>query len=103
MASDIAIHAKEILVIKSRLHSEMLARHTGKTVEQIERDADRDNFMSADEAKAYGMVDAVMAQRPSESVQDRLRPTAAGLRAGHRPRCARTRLILPGLHRHSPT
>ena len=68
MASDIAIHAKEILVIKSRLN-EMLARHTGKTVEQIERDADRDNFMSADEAKAYGMVDAVMAQRPSESVK----------------------------------
>jgi ATP-dependent Clp protease protease subunit len=68
MASDIAIHAKEILVIKSRLN-EMLARHTGKTVEQIERDADRDNFMSADEAKAYGMVDAVLAQRPSESVK----------------------------------
>jgi ATP-dependent Clp protease, protease subunit len=68
MASDIAIHAKEILVIKSRLN-EMLASHTGKTVEQIERDADRDNFMSADEAKAYGMVDAVLAQRPSESVK----------------------------------
>jgi ATP-dependent Clp protease protease subunit len=68
MASDIAIHAKEILVIKSRLN-EMLARHTGKTVEQIERDADRDNFMSADEAKTYGMVDAVLAQRPSESVK----------------------------------
>jgi len=68
MASDIAIHAKEILVIKSRLN-EMLARHTGKTVEQIERDADRDNFMSADEAKAYGIVDAVLAQRPSESVK----------------------------------
>jgi ATP-dependent Clp protease protease subunit len=68
MASDIAIHAKEILVIKSRLN-EMLAKHTGKTVEQIERDADRDNFMSADEAKAYGMVDAVLAQRPSESVK----------------------------------
>jgi ATP-dependent Clp protease protease subunit len=68
MASDIAIHAKEILVIKSRLN-EMLAQHTGKTVEQIERDADRDNFMSADEAKAYGMVDAVLAQRPSESVK----------------------------------
>ena len=62
MASDIAIHAKEILVIKSRLN-EMLARHTGKTVEQIERDADRDNFMSADEAKAYGLIDAVFTAR----------------------------------------
>jgi ATP-dependent Clp protease protease subunit len=68
MASDIAIHAKEILVIKSRLN-EMLAKHTGKTVEQIERDADRDNFMSAGEAQAYGMVDAVLEQRPSDSVK----------------------------------
>jgi ATP-dependent Clp protease protease subunit len=68
MASDIAIHAKEILVIKSRLN-EMLAKHTGKTVEQIERDADRDNFMSAGEAQAYGMVDAVLEQRPTESVK----------------------------------
>jgi ATP-dependent Clp protease protease subunit len=68
MASDVAIHAKEILIIKSRLN-EMLALHTGKTVEQIERDADRDNFMSADEARTYGIVDAVLAQRPSDSVK----------------------------------
>ena len=68
MASDIAIHAKEILAIKQRLN-EMLARHTGKTVEQIERDADRDNFMSASEAQAYGMVDSVLEQRPSETVR----------------------------------
>ena len=68
MASDIAIHAKEILVIKQRLN-EMLAKHTGKTVDQIERDADRDNFMSAAEAKAYGMVDAVLEQRPSDTVK----------------------------------
>src|SRR5215470_16466512 len=65
MASDIAIHAKEILAIKLRLN-EMLARHTGKTVDQIERDADRDNFMSAAEAQAYGMVDAVLENRPVE-------------------------------------
>src|SRR6516165_6443380 len=64
MASDIAIHAKEILAIKTRLN-EMLAKHTGKTVEQIERDADRDNFMSASDAQAYGMVDSVLEQRPS--------------------------------------
>src|SRR5262252_5300688 len=68
MASDIAIHAKEILAIKQRLN-EMLARHTGKTVEQIERDADRDNFMSASEAQAYGMVDSVLENRPAESVK----------------------------------
>ena len=68
MASDIAIHAKEILAIKQRLN-EMLARHTGKTVEQIERDADRDNFMSASEAQAYGMVDSVLENRPAETVR----------------------------------
>ncbi len=68
MASDIAIHAKEILAIKTRLN-EMLARHTGKSVEQIERDADRDNFMSAAEAQAYGMVDAVLENRPAETVK----------------------------------
>jgi len=68
MASDIAIHAKEILQIKGRLN-EMLAKHTGKTVEQIERDADRDYFMSAAEAQAYGVVDAMLAQRPTESVK----------------------------------
>jgi ATP-dependent Clp protease protease subunit len=68
MASDIAIHAKEILQIKGRLN-EMLAKHTGKTVEQIERDADRDYFMSAAEAQAYGVVDAMLAQRPSDTVK----------------------------------
>ena len=68
MASDIAIHAKEILQIKGRLN-EMPAKHTGKTVEQIERDADRDYFMSAAEAQAYGVVDAMLAQRPTESVK----------------------------------
>ena len=68
MASDIAIHAKEILAIKSRLN-ETLAKHTGRTVEQIERDVDRDNFMNAADAKAYGIVDAVLEQRPTETVK----------------------------------
>ncbi|HEV8406924.1 MAG TPA: ATP-dependent Clp endopeptidase proteolytic subunit ClpP [Sphingomicrobium sp.] len=68
MASDIAIHAKEILQIKGRLN-ETLARHTGRSVEQVERDVDRDNFMSAEEAKSYGLVDAVLAQRPSDTVK----------------------------------
>jgi len=68
MASDIAIHAKEILQIKGRLN-ETLARHTGRSVEQVERDVDRDNFMSAEEAKSYGLVDAVLAQRPTETVK----------------------------------
>ena len=67
-ASDIAIHAKEILQIKTRLN-EMLASHTGKSNEQVERDADRDNFMSAADAKAYGLVDAVLEKRPGDTVK----------------------------------
>ena len=67
-ASDIAIHAKEILTIKSRLN-EILARHCGKSIEQIERDVDRDNFMSAAEAQAYGLVDSVLEKRPTDTVK----------------------------------
>ncbi|GAC1458498.1 MAG: ATP-dependent Clp endopeptidase proteolytic subunit ClpP [Gemmatimonadaceae bacterium] len=67
-ASDIAIHAKEILTIKTRLN-DILARHCGKTVEQIERDVDRDNFMSAAEAQAYGLVDSVLEKRPGDTVK----------------------------------
>jgi ATP-dependent Clp protease, protease subunit len=61
-ASDIEIHAKEILYLKARLN-EMLAKHTGKTLEEIERDTDRDNFMSADESVNYGLVDKVLTSR----------------------------------------
>src|SRR3982751_3205060 len=64
-ASDIAIQAKEILYLRQGLN-ETLARHTGRSVEQIERDVDRDNFMSAEDAKAYGIVDAVLDSRPSD-------------------------------------
>jgi ATP-dependent Clp protease protease subunit len=67
-ASDIAIHAKEILAIKARLN-EMMARHAGKSVEQLERDADRDNFMSAEAAKTYGLVDMVLEKRPTDTVK----------------------------------
>jgi len=61
-ASDVEIHAREILYLKARLN-EILARHTGQKVEQIERDTDRDNFLAADEAVRYGLVDKVMASR----------------------------------------
>ncbi len=61
-ASDIEIHAKEILYLRSRLN-DMLAQHTGQTVETIERDTDRDNFMSAESAVTYGLVDKVLAKR----------------------------------------
>jgi len=68
MASDIAIHAKEILAIKAKLN-ETLAKHTGRTVEQVEREMDRDYFMSASEAKDYGIVDTVIENRPADSVK----------------------------------
>jgi ATP-dependent Clp protease protease subunit len=61
-ASDIEIHAKELLKTKRTLN-EILAKHTGQTLETIERDTDRDNFMNSDEAKAYGLIDEVLASR----------------------------------------
>jgi ATP-dependent Clp protease protease subunit len=61
-ASDIEIHAKEILHIKQRLN-EMLAKHTGQPLERIERDTDRDTFLSAEAAVEYGIVDKLLTQR----------------------------------------
>ena len=61
-ASDIQIHAQEILTIKQKLNN-LLAEHTGQPLEVIERDTDRDNFMSADQAVEYGIVDAVLSHR----------------------------------------
>lgn len=62
-ASDIEIHAKEILKVKGQLNS-LLSHHTGQPLEVIEKDTDRDNFMGADEAKQYGLIDDVLSQRP---------------------------------------
>lgn len=61
-ASDILIHANEILKIKNTLN-ERLAFHTGQSLDVIERDTDRDNFMSAEEARVYGLVDTVITKR----------------------------------------
>ena len=61
-ASDISIQAKEILRLKDRLN-EILAKHCGRKVEEIARDTDRDRFMSAEEAKEYGLVDQVVQSR----------------------------------------
>ena len=58
-ASDIAIHAKYILSLRERLNR-LLAQHVGKPVEQIERDTDRDNFLTAEEALQYGLIDKVL-------------------------------------------
>jgi ATP-dependent Clp protease protease subunit len=67
-ATDIEIHAREILYLRGRLN-EIYARHTGKTVEEIARDMERDRFMSATEAKDYGLIDAMFERRPEESVK----------------------------------
>jgi ATP-dependent Clp protease protease subunit len=67
-ASDIAIQAKEILYLRSRLNAE-LAENTGQPIEKIELDVERDYFMAAAEAKAYGVVDSVIDRRPADSIQ----------------------------------
>jgi len=61
-ASDVEIHAREILYLRGRLN-ELMAKHTGQKVETIERDTDRDNFLSAEEAVKYGLVDKVLLSR----------------------------------------
>jgi ATP-dependent Clp protease protease subunit len=62
-ASDIEIQAREILYLKERLN-QLLAHHTGQPAERLARDTDRDNFMSGDDAQAYGIVDQVLHKRP---------------------------------------
>jgi ATP-dependent Clp protease, protease subunit len=61
-ASDVEIHAKEILFLKAKLN-EIMARHTGQDIKSIDRDTDRDNFFSAEQALAYGIVDKVLSTR----------------------------------------
>lgn len=61
-STDIDIHAKEILYLRARLN-DILAHHTGKTAKEIDRDTERDNFMSAEQSVAYGLIDKVIANR----------------------------------------
>ena len=72
-ASDIEIQAREILYLREKLNG-LMAKHTGRPVEQIERDTDRDRFMSADEAKAYGLIDNVITQ-PGGIIDPSSQPT----------------------------
>ena len=67
-ATDIDIHAREILTLRSRLN-EVRAKHTGQSLETIARDTERDNFKSAVDSVAYGLVDQVLERRPEESIQ----------------------------------
>ena len=61
-ATDIQIHAKEILALKDRLNK-IYAKHTGKSVEEIAQALERDNFMTAEEAKEFGLIDSVVDKR----------------------------------------
>jgi ATP-dependent Clp protease protease subunit len=61
-ASDIDIHARDVMETKQRLNG-ILAKHTGQTLERIKLDSDRDNFMTAEIAKAYGIVDSMLEKR----------------------------------------
>ena len=63
-ASDFEIHAKEMLLVKQKVN-EILAKHTGKTLKKVEQDTDRDNFLNAKEAKAYGIIDEILESRPA--------------------------------------
>jgi ATP-dependent Clp protease protease subunit len=65
-ATDIEIQAREILYLRGRLNG-IYVKHTGQTLEQVERDMERDRFMSGDDAKAYGLIDAVLDRRPGEA------------------------------------
>jgi ATP-dependent Clp protease, protease subunit len=65
-ASDIDIHAREVLKLRQRLN-DIMAKHTGQTVERVERDSDRDNFMDAEAAVEYGLIDTVLDKRMGSS------------------------------------
>lgn len=69
-ASDIRIQAEEILRMKKCIN-EILAHHTGKPIEQIERDSDRDYYMAPDEAKAYGLIDNILVKKQQEPKKDK--------------------------------
>jgi ATP-dependent Clp protease protease subunit len=64
-ATDIEIHAREILLIRERLNA-ILAKHTGRELDVISRDTDRDNFMSAEQSVEYGLIDEVLKERPAQ-------------------------------------
>ena len=63
-ATDVEIHAKEILLVRERLN-QILAKHTGQPLEKVAVDTERDNFMGGDQAKAYGLIDQVLEARPA--------------------------------------
>jgi ATP-dependent Clp protease protease subunit len=75
-AADVEVQAREIMYMRAKVNS-LMSKHTGRPVEQIERDFDRDNFMSAEEAKAYGIIDHVITAR-GDLVEPSTQPTLTG-------------------------
>jgi ATP-dependent Clp protease protease subunit len=75
MASDIEIQAREILRIRQRMN-ELMAQYTGQTIEEIERNVERDKFFSAEEAKVFGLVDEVFDKRPAPADENAVRSAA---------------------------
>jgi ATP-dependent Clp protease protease subunit len=75
MASDIEIQAREILRIRHRMN-ELMAQYTGQTIEEIEKNVERDKFFSADEAKTFGLVDEVLDKRPAPADEDAAKKAA---------------------------
>ena len=73
-ATDIEIHAREILRIRHRMN-ELMAKYTGQSIEEIEKNVERDKFFSAPEAKAFGLVDEVFEKRPAPADEDAAKPT----------------------------
>ncbi|MEK6570491.1 MAG: ATP-dependent Clp endopeptidase proteolytic subunit ClpP [Bacteroidota bacterium] len=69
-ATDIRIQAEEILRMKKSIN-EILAKHTAKTPEQVEKDSDRDYYMSSEEAKVYGLIDNILARRPTDGKKEK--------------------------------
>jgi ATP-dependent Clp protease protease subunit len=66
--TDISIHAEEVIALKHRLN-EIMAKHTGQDVKQVEKDLERDNFMSAEAAVKYGLIDTVLGKRQDMSTK----------------------------------
>jgi hypothetical protein len=81
-ASDVEIRVKYMLKLKHALNG-IISKHTGKPMEQVERDCDRDNFMSAEEAKAYGLVDQVVQSRKEIPGVEKRRRFGGGLIQSH--------------------
>jgi len=74
-ASDIEIQAREIIYLRGKMN-DLMAKHTGRPLEQIEKDVDRDRFMSAEEAKTYGIIDNVIAHRSDLEALAKMEPAA---------------------------